>query len=216
MRKPPPSRLFKLLAISPVLTLAFACGGGGGGGGGGSGPVGPVATTLLVSLVSGEPNSSSFNSAISATGRHVAFDSIASNLVAGDTNALGDVFVRDTQTRITRRVSLGPAGAQAAGGDSSLPAISADGRYVAFASGATNLVPGDGNGQSDVFVRDVLEGTTIRVSVDESGNQVATGPSLGPSLSADGRFVAFVSAATDLVAGGTPAVPNIYLRGPLR
>jgi len=93
--------------------------------------------------------------AISRHGRYVAFDSAASNLVAGDTNGVADVFLRDVTTGLTRRVSVGQAGQQS-GGDSYMPAISANGRIVAFTSLATNLVAGDvGNGVNDVFVRDV-------------------------------------------------------------
>ena len=96
--------------------------------------------------------SDSFDPAISADGRFVAFSSDATNLVPGDTNGTADVFVRDRQTGTTRRVSVGPGGAQG-NGDSVDPALSADGRFVAFESDATNLVPGDTNGVDDVFVR---------------------------------------------------------------
>src|SRR5205085_1316664 len=101
----------------------------------------------------------------------------------------------------TERVSVGPHGAQA-NGSSFAPAISAHGRYVAFASAASNLVKGDTNGQFDVFVHDRLKGTTEWVSVGPGGVQ-GTGGSGGPSISADGRFVAFVSDATNLVRDDT-------------
>ena len=91
-------------------------------------------------------------SPISADGRYIAFSSNASNLVAGDTNGYGDVFVRDTATGTTTRVSLGSAGTEANRGGG-VGAISADGRYITFYSFATNLVPGDTNGSIDVFVR---------------------------------------------------------------
>ena len=91
-----------------------------------------------------QANSDSFDPAISAHGRYVAFASYASNLVAGDTNDTGDVFVRDRVAHVTRRVSVGPGGAQA-NSDSLRPAISAHGRYVAFDSYASNLVAGDTN-----------------------------------------------------------------------
>ena len=93
----------------------------------------------------------SITSAISADGRHVAFDSFATSLVADDINAKSDVFVHDRMTGATTRVSLDSAGAQALGGDSFTSAISADGRYVAFESEATTLVTGDSNGFRDVF-----------------------------------------------------------------
>ena len=108
--------------------------------------------------------------AISADGRFVAFRSDATNLVPGDTNGATDVFVRDRQTGTTRRVSVGPGGAQGNGG-SFMPAISADGRFVAFESSATNLVPGDTNDMEDMFVHDRQTGTTRRVSVGPGGVQ---------------------------------------------
>src|SRR3954451_13493427 len=158
---------------------------------------------------------------ISAHGRYVAFVSAASNLVPNDTNGSNcpgrfevcgfDVFVRDLKAGTTERVSVSSAGAQG-DGDSGAgnfgtagPAISADGRYVAFASVATDLVPGDTNGRSDVFVRDRQTGTTERVSVSSSGQQANFGGGSGdiessaPAISADGRYVAFASIATNLV-----------------
>ncbi|HEY3033030.1 MAG TPA: hypothetical protein VGJ54_00020, partial [Streptosporangiaceae bacterium] len=111
--------------------------------------------------------------AVSADGRFVALVSLASTLVAGDTNATSDVFVRDRVVGTTERVSVDSRGRQSTGGDAGgvldtnwgPPAISADGRYVAFASSATNLVKGDRNRVADIFVRDRAAGTTERVSV---------------------------------------------------
>jgi Tol biopolymer transport system component len=111
-----------------------------------------------------QANGNSFQSAISADGRFVTFFSDASNLVAGDTNNAYDVFVRDRKLQVTRRISVGPGGQQANDG-SVAPAISADGRYVAFRSYASNLVAGDTNGATDVFVRDRVAQVTRRVSV---------------------------------------------------
>ena len=101
------------------------------------------------------------------------------------------MFVRDRQTGTTQRVSLGPRGVEGNGG-SVFAALSAGGRFVAFGSDASNLVPGDTNNLFDVFVHDRQSGTTQRVSVGPSGVQ-ANGFSVGPTLSADGRFVAFNS-----------------------
>lgn len=137
---------------------------------------------------------------ISADGRRVAFHSAASNLVSGDTNGTPDVFVRDAAGTIVR-ASVSTAGEQANQGGTA-PSLSANGRFVAFASGSTNLVWGDTNGQSDVFVRDLLTGVTTRVSVGTGGTQ-ADGQSTAPSISSDGRYVSFISAATNLVAGDT-------------
>ena len=139
--------------------------------------------------------------ALSDHGRYVAFSSRARNLVAGDTNLVEDIFVRDRQVGQTDRVSVGNGGQQA-NGASTVPTISADGRYVAFMSDATNLVAGDTNAATDVFVRDLVAGTTRRVSVGAGGTQ-ANGASTFPALSRDGRHVAFHSDATNLVAGDT-------------
>jgi Tol biopolymer transport system component len=148
--------------------------------------------------------------AISAGGRFVAFQSGASNLVAGDTNGTGDVFVRDRVAQVTRRVSVGPGGQQANdfSGD---PAISADGRFVAFISRASNLVAGDTNGHRDVFVRDRMLQVTRRVSVGPGGQQANSGSFL-PAISADGRFVAFISRASNLVAGDTNNAWDVFVR----
>jgi uncharacterized repeat protein (TIGR01451 family) len=121
-------------------------------------------------------------------GRFVVFASSASNLVPGDTNGVGDVFVRDRRTAVTERVSVGPRGAEGDGdsnfaGISTAPTISDDGRFVAFKSDASNLVKGDRNGLTDVFVHDRAAGTTERISGDGGGDN----PGIGP----DGRFVAF-------------------------
>jgi Tol biopolymer transport system component len=148
--------------------------------------------------------------ALSADGRFVAFESLSSNLVPGDTNGTTDVFVRDRQTGTTRRISLGPGGVQG-DGQSFGAQISADGRFVAFASNATNLAPGDTNGESDVFVRDRRTGTTLRASLGPGGVR-GNGQSNNPGLSADGRFVAFLSFATNLVPGDTNDTQDVFLR----
>jgi Tol biopolymer transport system component len=152
--------------------------------------------------------------ALSMDGRFAAFKSDATNLVRGDTNGATDVFVRDRAKSTTERVSVGPGGVQGDGNsggvfDFDTIAISADGRFVAFVSDATNLVPGDTNFSTDVFVRDRAKGVTERVSVGPGGVQ-ANDVSFFPSLSADGRFVAFQSGATNLVPGDTGG--GIYVR----
>ena len=113
----------------------------------------------------------------------------------------------------TKRVSVRSNEAQA-DGNSLGPAISADGRFVAFDSGATDLVKNDTNGFRDVFVRDRTLGTTKRVSVGAGGQ--ADGESVAPAISADGRLVAFLSSATDLVPNDTNGDNDIFVRGPLR
>ena len=138
---------------------------------------------------------------ISSDGRFVAFSSWAANLVTGDTDATIDAFVRDRTAGTTERVSVSTGGGEA-DGPSTSPAISGDGRYVAFEGPATNLVAGDTNGQGDVFLRDRLAGTTERMSVSSSGGEANQGAG-GSSISSDGRFVAFESNASNLVPGDT-------------
>ena len=161
-------------------------------------------TTTRVSVNSAgvQGNGRSEAPVLSADGRYVVFGSYANNLVTGDTNGKRDVFIHDRQTGTTTRVSVSSAGAQAAG-MSAFYAVSDDGRYVAFQSNAKNLVAGDTNGKIDVFVRDVVGGTTTRVSVSSAGGQ-ANNHSQFPDISGDGRYVAFQSLASNLV--GTPTV----------
>ena len=148
--------------------------------------------------------------AISRGGRYVAFTSEAADLVPDDTNGVADVFVRDLRTGRTTRASVDSAGREADRA-STLPALSADGRYVAFESAATNLAPGDTNLSVDVFVRDLRAGVTRRVSLNRKGRQAAEGGGR-PSLSATGRFVAFSSTSRDLVPGHQHYAQDAYLR----
>jgi Tol biopolymer transport system component len=119
--------------------------------------------------------------------------------VAGDTNGSEDIFVHDRQTGQTVRVSVDSTGVEG-NADSYDPSISSDGRYVVFDSLATNLVAGDTNDSYDVFMHDRQTGQTLRVSVDSTGVE-GNGESRWPSISSDGRYVAFSSIATNLVAG---------------
>src|SRR5206468_11535137 len=107
------------------------------------------------------------------------------------------------------RVSVAPAGPQRNASGAG-PALSADGRFVAFQSDATNLVAGDTNGATDVFVHDRQTGTTERVSVASDGTQ-GNGPSAGPALSADGGLVAFHGTATNLVAGDANGAYDVFV-----
>jgi len=154
----------------------------------------------------GEGNNASSRPSISGDGRFVTFRSWATNLAGGsDTNGGSDAFLHDRQTGTTSWLSFG--------GDrgSSAPRLSADGRFVAFASAATNLVPKDTNNADDVFVYALQGGGIGRVSVTSGGVQVNGGSSY-PSISADGRFVAFLSSATNLVAGDTNGVTDAFVR----
>jgi len=168
-------------------------------------------TTRRVSrgLNGAQPNGASANAAVSADGRYVAFGSFASNLVAGDTNNAQDVFVRDLQTTVIRRVSV-DAGGRQGNGASGQPSISARGTLVAFNSHATNLVPGDTNARQDVFVHDTTSGTTTRVSVTSTGRE-GNGHSFTPSIAGDGSHVAFASEATNLVPGDTNGSQDVFV-----
>ena len=167
---------------------------------------------VSVATGGGQGNGRSFFPAISADGRFAAFYSDASNLVAGDTNGVRDVFVYDRQTGETARVSINTAGVEA-NGDSFAPAISADGRFLTFSSAASNLVADDMNGVDDVFVRDREENRTTRVSFAPGGAE-ANGGSYSPTISADGHRVAFLSDATNLVLGDTNSVRDVFVVDP--
>lgn len=168
--------------------------------------------TTLVSLDSAGNaaiGGGSFRADVSSDGRYVVFASDAVNLVPSDTNGATDVFVRDVVSGSTSRVSVSSSGAQA-DGISVVPSISANGRFVVFASDATNLVPGDTNAQRDIFVRDLVSGQTTRASVATNGAQGGD-RSNNATVSADGRYVAFESRAV-LAAGDANGLPDVYLR----
>jgi Tol biopolymer transport system component len=158
-----------------------------------------------------EGNNASAAPSTSSDGRYVAFESFATNLVGvgNDNNNKPDVFVHDRQTGTTTRVSVDSAGTE--GDDSSTdPSISSDGRYVAFESRASNLVAAGGDMLEDIYVHERETGITTRVSENTLGDE-ADGFSLDPSISSDGRYVAFLSDATDLVAGDTNVKVDIFV-----
>jgi Tol biopolymer transport system component len=177
-----------------------------------------------VELVSGDRNNPSTstsatgiagNAKISADGRYVAFKSSANNLVEGDTNNKTDVFVHDRELKVTERVSVGSRDEGSidliqSNQDSDQPMISADGRFVAFTSSASNLVENDTNNTSDIFVYDRQSDTVERVSLSSSGEQ-GNGFANAPSISADGRYVSFSSAASNLVEGDTNRVGDVFV-----
>ena len=167
-------------------------------------------TTSLVSRnsagVQGNEDVGSGGPAISSNGRFVAFSSRASNLVTGDSNNAVDVFRRDTLTNTTELVSAG----QPFGSAIAEVSISGDGRIVVFATDAA-LVAGDTNGNFDVYARDMVAGTTTRVSVDSAGAQVS-GYCVDSTISADGRCVAFRSNSNDLVPGDSNGAVDIFVR----
>lgn len=169
------------------------------------------AKTSLVSRSStgAKGNADSGEPSISKTGRYIAFNSDASNLVPGDTNGQADCFVRDQGSKRTERVSLSSGGAQA-NGYCFAPAISQDGRFVAFESNATNL-GGSTNGVPQIYLHDRVTGSTVLVSERASGGQGGNGQSADPAISRDGQFVVYESQATDLVNNDTNDASDIFL-----
>ena len=147
-----------------------------------------------------QANYDSYSSCISGDGRYVAFVSVVDQL-PDDMYAESDVFVHDRQAGKTELVSISSDGTKGYG-DSQLPSISSDGRYIAFQSNAENLVFGDFNYSRDVFVHDMKTGETKFVSVSSNGDQ-ANNESFSPSISANGRFVTFVSSANNLISNDT-------------
>jgi len=174
-----------------------------------------VGTTRLASVQAsgrGGGNGNSIEPSVSSNGQFIAFQSDAGNLVGNDGNGTGDVFLRDVTAGTTALVSVNAAGTDSGNGPSSHPRVSADGRFVVFESLASDLVPNDTNGLSDVFVRDRLMGTTILVSVNSTGMGSAAGKSDSAGISPDGRWVVFVSTATNLVAGAINTLEKVYVR----
>jgi Tol biopolymer transport system component len=170
-------------------------------------------TTRIVSVATDGTggNSESYRPSISADGRYVAFESRANNLVDGDTNSYADIFIYDTVANTTRIVSVATDGTDG-NFDSYAPSISADGRYVTFYSYASNLVSGDTNPYADIFIYDTVANTTRIVSVatdDTQGNDFSS--SSYPSISGDGRYVAFVSYTSNLVSGDTNNTSDIFV-----
>jgi Tol biopolymer transport system component len=172
-------------------------------------------TTMLISInatATGGGNGDSLPIGVSTNGRYALFESTASNLVPGDTAHVSQVFVRDLLTRTTVLVSAATNGS-AANSDAYNSVMTPDGRFVAFASAADNLVAGDTNGIPDVFVRDLAQSLTTLVSIGAVApiNALGSPGSGSPLLTPDGRYVAFYSTASNLVAG-VNTVGNIYLR----
>lgn len=169
-------------------------------------------TTTRVSVANGGvqvTDGDSGNSlSISANGRYVVFESDSAELVVGDTNGVGDIFLFDTQTETIERISVDSSEAQV-DGQSRYPRVSEDGRYVVFDSGATNLVAGDTNGVFDVFLRDRTLGNTTKIStglLDAEGDGASTLPHISPN----GRYIVFSSAATNLVSGDTNGFMDVF------
>jgi hypothetical protein len=169
------------------------------------------AATRRVSVSnSGEQsNGGSYIPSISGNGRYIVYDSYASNLVAYDHNLSRDIFLFDKKTGRTRMVSVNSQGAPG-DADSSSARISSNGRYVVFHSDARNLVPGDTNNASDIFLRDTKKGTTRLISVNSSGSQ-GNGGSYHAHISNNGRFIVYASDASNLVDGDNNNARDIFL-----
>lgn len=168
-------------------------------------------TRISRSTAGGAPNNHSGEPVIGGGGGHVAYYSMATNLVVGDTNGRSDIFVWDAASETTELVSRSATGGGADEG-SYTPAITPDGRYVAFTSAAGNLVTGDSNGKFDIFVRDTVLDATELISVDLGGMAPNAHSSGRPSISDDGRFVAFSSSASSLVVDDTNLSSDVFVR----
>src|SRR3990167_9351407 len=171
---------------------------------------GVVSAQSLVSVTSSgvSANGNSFNPSVSHDGSHVAFQSLASNLVSWDINARQDIFLKNVVTGEINLVSLNSSGVQTNGSNYNA-SISGNAQFVVFQSTASNLVPGDTNSLADIFIRDMQNLTTSRVSVSSSGEQ-ANGKSTKSTMSSDGRYVAFESDASNLVPGDTNAKRDLF------
>ena len=170
---------------------------------------------VLVSIQGADvasPSSRSEDPVVSANGRFVVFESFGFNLVPLGPNSRGNIYHRDLQTGVTTLVSVNLSGADGGNGDSQNPAISADGRYVAFESRANNLVANDTNTWSDVFVRDMQTGITTLVSVNSAGTGSGNLESIKPTISANGRVVVFQSLASNLSSIDTNNTLDVFAR----
>jgi hypothetical protein len=169
-------------------------------------------TTEIVSLGASGQQGNSYSHAmhISPDGRFVVFSSEATNLVSGDTNELRDIFLRDREANTTELISVSSSGEQA-NWHSQTARVSADGRFVFFQSDASNLAPADTDDGSDVFVRDRLAGTTELVSISSSGEK-GNDLSYLDSITPDGQFVVFSTAASNLTPSDTNEESDVFLR----
>jgi Tol biopolymer transport system component len=169
-----------------------------------------VSITTNGDHANGDSITASLASIMSGNGRYVAFLSTASNLVPDDNNGIQDLFVRDRMLKTTSRISIGQRGEESNELPNSI-AMTSDGNAIAFMSFADNLVPGDTNGTSDIFIYDLSSQTTRIVSVNQNGN-AAPGDNSYPSVSANGRFVSFQSDANNLVEGDTNQVYDAFVK----
>jgi len=169
----------------------------------------PYVSRVSVNNSGAEALGDCYDPEMTPEGRYVVYTSQASNLAFGDNNGASDIFVRDRVQGVTELISMNTAGAIGNGASFS-PSISNNGRYVAFASEATNLGPGDTNNVADIFVRDRVAGTTTRITFSNWGEEADDG-SMTPCISGDGRIIAYSSLATNLVAGDHDMYYDIYV-----
>jgi len=168
-----------------------------------------VTQRISVSSTEGQANGASYDVGISADGTNIVFTSVANNLVLNDTNQVTDIFIRNLQTNQTVIVSINSNNTEG-NGPSYSPSISADGRYVAFVSEASNFMIGDTNGVADIFVRDLQANTITCISKTWNG-MLANGASRQPSISGDGRYIAYESDANNLVPNDTNFFSDVFL-----
>lgn len=157
-----------------------------------------------------EPNGASASPSLNGNGGLLVFSSVASNLVASDINGRRDVFVFDTRAEAIQRLSIGRDGVES-NGDSHNPSINDSGKIITYSSDATNIVTGDNNRASDVFLVDRDTGLTERMSANNRGSETDGGSNTA-ILSADGRYVVFLSEATNLVAGDLNNRTDVFVR----
>jgi WD40-like Beta Propeller Repeat len=169
-----------------------------------------VTTRASTSTSGTQASFHSYTPDLSADGRYVTFLSYATNLIANTTTSFGNIFVRDTTTGVVTLVSAAYNGAQANAASAFRPTISDDGRFIAYASQASNLVPADTNNMQDIFVYDATTGATGRLSVSASGQQ-GNSFSFDPAISGNGQFVAFVSGSSNLVINDTNNNTDIFI-----
>lgn len=194
-------RKFVIIIILSIMILSF----------GSSKVIAQTTTRVSVDSNGEEANNDSYLPSITPNGQYIVFESAATNIVAADTNNAEDIFVLDRNTNTIERVSVDAGGVEGNGDSTtSRQAISSDGQYVTFTSGASNLVVGDTNNVEDIFVYNRHTNTTERVSVASNGTQ-GNDRSLRSSISSDGRYIAFYSFATNLVANDTNNEQDVFV-----
>lgn len=173
-------------------------------------PLSAAASAATGPAATAQPDDRSQGPSVSANGRYVVFSSRATNLVPGDPNHASHVYIRDLRKQTTTMVDVSESGS-VANADGVGASVSGGGRFVAFTSDATNLVPGVADGQLNVYVRDMVRHTTRLVSVPRTGLE-GNGPSFRAYISESGRYITFTSGASDLAPGTASGVWNVFIR----